>query len=242
MERLDDILGYENLKIYQNSNYFSFSLDSVILANYSTIRLKDKKIVDFCTGNGVIPLILSKRCSKDIIGVEIQKPLVELANKSIKFNNLDEIIAIEFMDIKEFSKNHLNEFDLILCNPPYFKIEEESTFNDSYEKSIARHEILVTIDDVLNCAKKCLKDKGNICIVHRSDRLNEILDSFKRNSIEPKRIKFVHESLDKESTLVLIEGQKCGSVGLKIDKPLILYNLDGTETDEYKKLQEEVVL
>ena len=242
MERLDDILGYENLKIYQNSDYFSFSLDSVILANYSTIRLRDKRIVDFCTGNGVVPLILSKRCSKNIIGVEIQEPLVELAKKSIQYNKLEERISIECLDIKEFSKNHLNEFDLILCNPPYFKIEEESTFNDSYEKRIARHEILINIDEVLDCAKKSLKDKGNICIVHRSDRLVEILDSFKNHGIEPKRIKFVYETLDKDSTLVLIEGQKCGSVGLKIDKPLILYNSDGTETFEYKRLQEEVVL
>ena len=242
MERLYDILGYKNLKIYQNSNFFSFSLDSIILANYSTIRLRDKKIVDFCTGNGVIPIILSKRTSNDIIGVEIQEKLVELANKSLEYNDLGNRITIICSDVKNFSKKHSDEFDLVLCNPPYFKVEENSSFNDSYEKKVARHEVLINLSDICNCAKRVLKDNGNFCIVHRSDRLMDILEEFRKNNIEPKRVKFVYENIEKESTLVLIEGQKCGKVGLKVEKPLILYELDGTITSEYKKLQEEICL
>lgn len=240
MERLDDVLGYKNLKIYQNSNFFSFSLDSIILANYVNIRLRDKNIVDFCTGNGVIPLILSRRTKNNIIGVEIQEKLVELANKSVEYNNLSNNITIIREDAKDFSKKHLNEFDLVLCNPPYFKVEDKSSFNESYEKMIARHEVLFTLDDLCDCSKKVLKDNGNLCIVHRTDRLMEILEIFRKHNIEPKRIRFVYENIFKESTLVLIEGQKCGSVGLKIESPIILYNLDGTITSEYKKLQEEV--
>ena len=158
MERLDDILGYKGLKIYQNSNFFSFSLDSVILANYSDIRLRDKKIVDFCTGNGVVPLILSHRTNSNIIGVEVQDKLCELANKSIEYNNLTDRIDIICSDVKDYSLKHINEFDLVLCNPPYFKVEDNSTFNDSYEKKIARHEVLINLEEICECAKKVLKD------------------------------------------------------------------------------------
>lgn len=239
MERLDDVLGYD-LKIYQNSTYFSFSLDSIILANYANIRLRDKNIVDFCTGNGVIPLIISNRTKNNIVGVEIQEKLASLATKSVNYNKLDDRITIVNEDVKEFSKKHLNEFDLVLCNPPYFKIEDKSSFNESYEKKIARHEVLFNLEDLCESCKKVLKDNGNLCIVHRTDRLMEILEIFRKYNLEPKKIRFVYENISKESTLVLIEAQKCGSVGLKVDSPIILYNLDGTLTDEYKSIQEEV--
>lgn len=239
MERLDDVLGYD-LKIYQNSSYFSFSLDSIILANYANIRLRDKNIVDFCTGNGVIPLIVSKRTKNNIVGVEIQEKLAELATKSVEYNNLTDRITIVSEDVNDFSSRHLNEFDLVLCNPPYFKVEDKSSFNDSYEKMIARHEITFNLEDLCKCCKKVLKDNGNVYIVHRSDRLIDIIETFRKYNIEPKRIRFVYENVSKESTLVLVEAQKCGSVGLKVDSPIILYNLDGSMTKEYELLQKEV--
>ncbi|MBR5370247.1 MAG: tRNA1(Val) (adenine(37)-N6)-methyltransferase [Bacilli bacterium] len=239
MERLDDVLGYD-LKIYQNSSYFSFSLDSIILANYANIRLRDRNIVDFCTGNGVIPLIISQRTKNNIVGVEIQEKLAELAEKSVEYNKLTDRITIVNEDVNEFSSRHLNEFDLVLCNPPYFKVEDKSSFNESYEKMIARHEITFNLEDLCKCCKKVLKDNGNLYIVHRSDRLIDIIETLRKHNIEPKRIRFVYENVSKESTLVLVEAQKCGSVGLKVDSPIILYNLDGTETKEYSLLQKEV--
>ena len=239
MERLDDVLGYD-LKIYQNSSYFSFSLDSIILANYANIRLRDKNIVDFCTGNGVIPLIVSKRTKNNIVGVEIQEKLAELATKSVEYNKLTDRITIVNEDVNEFSSRHLNEFDLVLCNPPYFKVEDKSSFNESYEKMIARHEITFNLEDLCKCCKKVLKDNGNLYIVHRSDRLIDIIETLRKHNLEPKGIRFVYENVSKESTLVLVEAQKCGSVGLKVDSPIILYNLDGTETLEYSLLQKEV--
>ena len=242
MERLDDILGYKNLKIYQNSNYFAFSLDSIILANYVNIRLRDRQIVDFCTGNAVVPLILSKRTKAKIYGVEIQKTLANLAEKSINYNKLSDQIEVVNEDVKEFSKKNISKFDLVLCNPPYFKINEKSSLNESYEKKIARHEIMINLEEVCDCAKKVLKDNGNLCLVHRSDRLMEILEILRSNNFEPKRIKFVYENINKESTLVLIEAQKLGKVGLKVEKPLILYELDGKITEEYERLQKEVLV
>ena len=239
MERLDDVLGYD-LKIYQNSSYFSFSLDSIILANYANIRLRDKNIVDFCTGNGVIPLIVSQRTKNNIVGVEIQEKLAELAEKSLEYNKLTDRITIVNEDVNEFSSRHLNEFDLVLCNPPYFKVEDKSSFNESYEKMIARHEITFNLEDLCKCCKKVLKDNGNLYIVHRSDRLIDIIETLRKHNLEPKRIRFVYENVSKESTLVLVEAQKCGSVGLKVDSPIVLYDLDGTETSEYELLQKEV--
>lgn len=242
MERLDDVLGYDNLKIFQNSEYFAFSLDSVILANYCTIRMRDKKILDFCTGNGIIPLILSRRTDKHITAVEIQENLFSLAQKSVEYNKLENQIDIINQDIKDFSRNNISKYDLVLCNPPYFKKNEKSSLNKSYEKMIARHEIMINFNEVCDCAKKVLKDNGNLCIVHRTERLIEILETLKKYNFEPKRIKFIYERIDKESTLVLIEAQKLGKVGLKVEKPLIMYDLTGNISEEYDKLQKEVIV
>lgn len=242
MEVLNDVLGYKNLKVYQNTEFFSFSLDSIFLANYSTIRPRDKKIVDFCTGNAVIPLILSKRTNKSIIGVEVQEKIYDLAIKSINYNNLSDQISIYNMDIKDFYKDYLNYFDLVLCNPPYFKLDSNNSKNISYEKMIARHEVLIDLDDICFCASKVLKDNGTFSIVHRSDRLMDVIMCFKKYNIEPKRIKFVYDNINSNSTLVLIEGQKAAKSGLIVDKPLILRNSDGSYTEEYDSLQKEVNL
>ena len=241
MEVLNDILGYKNRKIYQDTDCFSFSLDSVMLANFVTIRLKDKRIVDLGCGNGVISLIMSLRTDKNIIGVEIQDKLADMANRSIKYNNLSEQIKIINCNMKDYINNDTFEsFDLVTCNPPYFKVNEKNYFYDSPEKVIARHEVEITLEDLLVVVKKLLKNNGNFAMVHRTDRLMEIITLFRKNNIEPKRIRFVHEKINKESTLVLIEGQKNGNVGLKVEAPFVLYNEDGSETEVYKNLLVEV--
>lgn len=240
MEKIYDILGYKDLNIYQDSSFFSFSLDSIILANYSTIRSRDKKIVDFCTGNAVVPIILSRRCDKIIDCVEIQEKLYDLAVKSIKLNKLEDRINIINDDVKNFSMNHLNVYDLVLCNPPYFKNLENSSKNISVEKMIARHEICINLDEVCHSASLVLKDNGTLSMIHRTDRLMDVILCMKNNNIKPKRIMFIHEKKDLPSNMFLVEGQKNGKSGLKIDKPYILYNDDNTMTDEYKKIQVEV--
>ena len=241
MEVLNDILGYKNRKIFQDTDCFSFSLDSIMLANFVTIRLKDKKIVDLGCGNGVIPLIMSLRCDKKIIGVELQSKLADMAKRSVDYNNLNDFIEIINCNMKDYvSDETFESFDLITCNPPYFKVNDKNYFNDNIEKVIARHEVEITLSELMVIVKKLLKNNGNFAIVHRTDRLMEILSEFRKNNIEPKRVRFVHEKSNKESTLVLIEGQKNGKVGLKVENPFILYNEDGSETEEYKKLLAEV--
>lgn len=240
MKVLNDILGYKNLSIFQDPDFFCFSLDSIILANYSNIRLKDKSIIDLGCGNGVIPLILSKRTKQKIYGVEIQKKSYDLAIESVKYNNLEDNIHIINSDISDLDNSFTGFFDLVLCNPPYFKINEKSSLNLSIEKQIARHELTMNLDKLFSVSYRILKNNGNINIVHRPERLLEIFDTMRKYNIEPKRIKFVYEKINKKSTLVLIEGQKCGRPGLKIDNPLVLYNEDGSETFEYKLLINEV--
>lgn len=241
MEVLNDILGYKNRKIFQDTDCFSFSLDSIMLANFVTIRLKDKKIVDLGCGNGVIPLIMSLRCDKKIIGVELQSKLADMAKRSVDYNNLNDFIEIINCNMKDYvSDETFESFDLITCNPPYFKVNDKNYFNDNIEKVIARHEVEITLSELMVIVKKLLKNNGNFAIVHRTDRLMEILSEFRKNNIEPKRVRFVHEKSNKESTLVLIEGQKNGKVGLKVENPFILYNEDGSETEEYKRLLVEV--
>lgn len=241
MEVLNDILGYKNRKIFQDTDCFSFSLDSIMLANFATIRLKDKKIVDLGCGNGVIPLIMSLRCNKKIIGVELQSKLADMAKRSVDYNGLNDVIEIINTNMKDYvSDETFESFDLITCNPPYFKVNDKNYFNDNIEKVIARHEVEITLSELMVIVKKLLKNNGNFAIVHRTDRLMEILSEFRKNNIEPKRVRFVHEKSNKESTLVLIEGQKNGKVGLKVENPFILYNEDGSESEEYKKLLVEV--
>ena len=240
MERINDILGYKNRKIYQDDNFFSFSLDSVILANYSTIRKSDKKLLDLCSGNGVVPLIMSLRTDKKIIGVEIQEDLVKLANKSIKYNKLDKQINMICSDIKEFiTKDRYDSYDLITCNPPYFNNYDR--VNLSYEKKIARHEILINLEEVISISSKLLKNGGNLSLVHRPERLVEIISLFNNYNIGISRIKFIYDKIDKPAVSILVEGRKNRKCSLKIDKPLIIKNSDGSYTDEYNKLIVEVV-
>ncbi len=242
MKRLDDILNY-NLKIYQDSDFFSFSLDSIVLANYSKIKKNDTKIIDLCSGNGVVPIILNKRFNKRIDCIEIQDKLVELARDSFKENNMDDSINIICGDINNyFDSKYNNYYDVVLCNPPYFNsVDIKNVQNLNYEKKVARHEILLNLNDLVSCVKKILRNDGVFYLVHRPDRLVEILSTLKKNNLIPKRIFFVHENIKKQAILVFIESRLNGRDGLVVDKPLILYDLDGKETLEYKRLNEEVL-
>lgn len=241
MEVLNDILGYKDRKIFQDDKCFSFSLDSVMLANFVSIRLRDRNILDLGCGNGVIPLILSLRADKKIVGVEIQEKLANMAKRSVEYNGLTDKIDIINIDMKDFlNEATVESYDIIVCNPPYFKVNDKNYFNDSVEKQIARHEICVTLSDVFSVSKKLLKNNGTFALVHRPERFLEILDNFRKNNIEPKRIQFVYSKIDKDATLILVEGQKNGKPGLKIEKPFILYDEKGVILPNYLKLQREV--
>ena len=230
------LLGYENLKIIQDNEMFNFSLDSVLLPNFITINSSTKNILDIGTGNAPIPLILSEKTKAKIIGLEIQKEVCKLGQESVKLNNLENQITIINKDAKEYAKTATLEFfDIITCNPPYFEVKETSRFNKNDYKTIARHEITLNLNDILKIARKLLKNGGIIGLVHRPERLIDILTIMRENNIEPKKIRLVYPGKNKEANILLIEGKKNGKKGLKILPPLYSHNLDGSYTEEIQK-------
>ena len=185
--------------------------------------MKSSKILDIGSGNAVIPLILTTRTSNHIDAIELQKEVYELGKKSIEINNLGKQISIYNQNIKDFYKNSESDiYDTITCNPPFFKLNMVS--NNSKYKTIARHEQELNLNDIFKIAKKLLKNNGNIAIVHRTERLVDIVDAMKRNNIEPKKIQFIYPKSNKPSNILLIEGTKNGNPGIKVLEPLYVYD------------------
>lgn len=236
MKVVNDLLNYNDLKIVQNPKWFSFSLDSVLLADF--VKVKDNmKIIDFCTGNAPIPLFLSIKTNSKIIGVELQREVFSLAKESVSINNLDGQIELINDDVNNLIKKYETDiFDLITCNPPYFKVSSNVNINENKVKAIARHELKLKLSDVFECAKKVLKNNGKIAMVHRTERLVDIIVLMRNANIEPKRIKFIYPFKNSESNLVLIEGAKNGKPGLKLERNLIVHEDNGDYTDEVKMI------
>lgn len=233
MEVINHLLGYENLKIVQNTQMFSFSLDSILLPNFVDYKVKYNRILDIGTGNAPIPLILSAKTKAKIDAIEIQKEAFELAKKTIRLNNLENQVNLINEDVLNWYKRiETDTYDLILCNPPYFK---NVNLNPSKEKRIARHEENLNLETLFLVAKKILKNKGRIVVVQRPERLIDIVTNMKKNNIEPKRIQYVYPKEEKEAIILLIEGVKNGKSGLKIHYPLVAHDENGFYTEQIKQ-------
>ena len=236
-ERLDYLLFDESVQIIQSPTVFSFSLDAVLLAHFAQIPIKRGKILDLCTGNGVIPLFLSRRSHAQITGVEIQARLHDMAVRSTELNGLSEQIQILHGDLKEM----LNElghstFDAVTCNPPYFPTPKETEHNLNEHLTIARHEVMCTLEDVVKACKLHVRPGGKVAMVHRPERLVDILELFRKYRLEPKRMQLVYPKQGKEANTLLIEGIRDGKPGLKVLPPLYIYQADGTYTKEAEAL------
>ena len=260
-ERIDD-LEFNNLKIIQNKDGFCFGIDSVLISDYAKKDIKNNALgVDLGTGTGIISILLSAktRLSK-IIGIEVQKEVADMAQRSIELNGLQNKIEIKNMNIKNIIQNidnsklekrkkqvklgniqtethkekdniWLEKFDFVVTNPPYKKLETGKV-NESEYKYISRHEATANLEDFIKVSKYLLKDKGSFFMVHRPDRLVDIIELMRKYKLEPKNIRFIYPSVDKSPNLVLIKGIKNAKPFLKIDKPLIVYNQNGEYTDE----------
>ncbi len=236
MKVINYLLGYKDLKIVQDNEMFNFSLDSVLLPNFVTINKKINKILDIGCGNAPIPLILSTKTNVHITGVEIQKDVFLLAKESIKINNKEDQITIINEDINDYyKKEETDTFDIITCNPPFFKYIESSNINKNDYKTIARHEVKLNLSELFTIAKKLLKNNGVIAIVHRPERFIEVVEEMKKNNIEPKRVQFVYPKKNMEANIMLIEGSKNGNPGLKILPPIYTHLDNGDYTEEVKK-------
>ena len=236
MEKNNYLLGYKNLRVYQDSEMFNFSLDSVLLPNFVTINKNIKNILDIGCGNLPVSLILTTKTDASITAVEIQKDVYDIALKNLELNNKQNQINIINADIRDLYKNFETEYyDVIVCNPPFFKVSKYSHLNKNDYKTIARHEVFLNLDDLFSISKKILKNNGIISIVHRPERLLDIICAMRKYNIMPKKIQFVYPKKDKEANILLIEGTKNGNSGMKILPPLFVHNEDGTYTDEVKK-------
>lgn len=232
------LLNFKDMYIFQNDDWFTFSLDSVMLANFVAINLRDKKIIDLATGNAPVLMLLSLRTKANMYGIELQNEVYDLAVKSIKENKLSDRIKIINDDIKNLLSYFASDsFDVITCNPPYFKYKEGSNINENKIKAIARHEQELTLEDVIAISSKLLKNGGRLALVHRPDRFVEIIMLMKKYNMVPKRVRFVYPKRGSDSNILLIEATKNGNDGnLKIMDPLYVYDDKGEYTLEVKKM------
>lgn len=232
-ERFDYLFAEGGMKIIQSPTVFSFSLDAVLLAHFAYIPLKKGKILDLCSGNGVIPLLLSARTKAQITGVEIQKRLVNMAQRSIDYNELSDQLQVIQGDLKHM-KPILGQssFDAITCNPPYFQTPAKTEQNRNEYLTIARHEVFCTLEDVVKACKLHVRPGGKVSMVHRPGRLVDLITLFRKYKLEPKRIQFVYPKVGRDANMLLIEGVRDGKAGLKMLPPLYIYNQDDTYTKE----------
>lgn len=228
-ERLDD-LQLSGYYIIQDPERFCFGVDAVMLTDFVKVK-PGEQVLDLGTGTGVIPILLSAKTEgKHFTGLEIQPESADMAERSVAYNHLEEKVEIVTGDIKEAADMFKTaSFDVITTNPPYM-LNEHGLKNAADAKTIARHEILCTLDDILRESAKLLKEsKGRFYMIHKPFRLVEILTKMCRYKIEPKRIQFVHPYIDKEPTMVLIEGLKGGRSRVTIEPPIVMYEKHGRQ-------------
>jgi tRNA1(Val) A37 N6-methylase TrmN6 len=233
-ECLDDLQnGY---MLIQKNNTFKFGVDAVLLADFAEIK-KSEHVLEMGTGTGIIPILLhAKKQPASITALEIQEDMADMARRSIKYNKLEERISILHMDLKEAPERlGKAKYDCVVTNPPYVK-REAGINNPEESKAIARFEIACTLQDVVSTAKELLQPGGKLFMVHRADRLADIVYEMRSQGIEPKRIRFVHSNAGKRPHLILIEGTRGGRPELKFMDPLYIYDDKGEYTAEIHRI------
>ena len=225
-ERIDDLQrnGYQ---IIQDPNRFCFGMDAVLLSGFAKAKEGDK-VLDLCTGTGIIPILMeAKTKAEKFVALEIQEDSADMARRSVLLNHLEEKIDIVTGDVKEADTLFkAASFDVITCNPPYMT-GQHGLRNKDEAKTIARHEVLCTLEDVIRVSAKLLKPGGNFFMVHRPFRLSEIMVLLHQYKLEPKRMQLVYPYVDKEPNMVLIEANRGGKPRLTVEKPLIVYKEPG---------------
>lgn len=236
-ERIDQLMQYD-LEIIQSPDVFSFSLDAVLLGDFAHIRKRDDlKILDLCSGNGAVALMLSQKTKSSIYAVEIQEELVDMAKRSIKLNHLEDQVQVIHKDLKEISKAHYDSVDIITCNPPYFPMAERGAVNPNEHLAIARHEIYLTLDELMAKISKLLKVNGKAYLVHRPDRFLELMDTMRKYEVTPKRVRFIHPTDEMNANMVLVEGIKRGKeAGFQMLPPLYVHDKSGAYRPEVRKI------
>jgi len=235
-EEIND-LEFKNWKIIQNRKEFCFGIDSVILSDFAKDIKAGSTVLDLGTGTGIIGILLcGKSKLKNIIGIEIQKHVADMAARSIKLNGLEDKFQVINEDINNLDKIiEKQSIDAIVTNPPYKK-RNTGIINGSESKLISRHEVKCTLEEIIKISANLLKYDGEFYMVHRPERLVDILFYLREYKLEPKLIRFIYSKMDKPPKLVLIKCIKNANQFLKIDKPLIIYKENGEYTEEILKI------
>ncbi|MDU1414518.1 MAG: tRNA1(Val) (adenine(37)-N6)-methyltransferase [Clostridium sp.] len=240
-ETLDD-LQLNGIHIIQKKEGFRFGVDAVLLANFAKIK-KGASVIDLCSGTGIIPFIIKgKSQCGELKGIEIQKDFVDMANRSVIYNHFED--DVEFFEGDLTDKGFIKKFervDIVTVNPPY-KLSNSGILNDKDKYSIARHEVCCNLEDVIIAARTLLKDNGRFFMVHRPERLVDILSLMRKHKIEPKRIRFVHPKPNKAPNILLIEGQRDGGQYLKIEDPLYVHMEDNSYSKEIEEIYKSTQL
>lgn len=234
-ETLDD-LQLNGINIIQKKKAFRFGIDAVLLANYANVK-NNHTVIDLCTGTGIVPFIIAgKTKAKKILGIEIQDEFVEMAHRSVEINNLQDRVDFMCADLKDTAAlKKLERVDVVTVNPPY-KLMNAGIKNATDKLTIARHEVMCNLEDVIAASRILLKDNGRLYMVHRPERLADIFCLMRKYKIEPKRVKFVHPSAKKAPNIVLVEGQRDGGSFLKFEEPLYVYDDKGCYTKEIDEI------
>lgn len=223
---LNDLFDYTNLKIYQYVEGFKFSLDSILLAEFVKVTSKTKLILDLCSGNAAVPMILSTKTKAQIDAFELQESIFNLAKKSIDYNKLDKQITLYNSDIKEIDNYKKGKkYDIITCNPPYFKVEDNEHINDTEVLAIARHELKINLEDIFMIASNHLDDKGEFYLVHRVSRLDEIIILGNKYNLNVKNVELIKTKDNGKPYIVLVRCIKNSKLGIKVNSEKNIGNL-----------------
>jgi len=236
-ETLDTLIS-SNLRVIQKKYGYRFSLDAILLADFtSKFILSGASVLDLGTGSGVIPIMLASKFKDiSITALEIQEELCEMANRSVRLNNLEDKIRIINGDIRKVHEIFNSQrFDIVIANPPY-RPKKSGRINLDFQKAIARHELECSLNDLVKAGSFLTKSRGRFILIYSPERLTSLLYELRAKGLEPKNIRFVHSSLESEAKMVLIESAKGGKLGVKILQPLIVYKGKGEYSEEIKRI------
>lgn len=224
----------KDIKLYQSRDGYRFSLDALLLASFVNLK-RVKEAIDLGAGSGIVGLLLARRYPEARVTLlELQESLYRLAERNIRLNNLEERVSALKSDIRRLPGG-LPGFDLALSNPPFRK-PLSGLLNVERERAVARHEMEISLRELVRAASGCLKNRGRLCMIYHPLRLHELTDELARAGLEPKRLRFVHGNATLEAKMVLLEAAKNGRAGLKVERPLFVYREDGGYTPEMEEI------
>lgn len=225
-----------SIRIKQYQAGYRFSIDAVLLAGFAEPS-PENTVLDLGTGCGIIPLILAYRHPKiRIYGVEVQERFADLAAQNVKENCLDDRISIHCLDMKMLTPvTTSGPVDVVVSNPPYRKAES-GRINPDRQRAIARHEIKISLNDVVETARRMLRTAGKFKTIYTAERTADMVTQMRLAGLEPKSLRIIHSKHNTVGKLIYIEGKKGARPGLKIGPPLIIYNQDGSHTEEVEDM------